>query len=838
LPAGISLNPDGTFTGTPTAATTATGVNVTVTVSDRPGSTTAATITVKVQEPFSLVVTTLQDSNDPYDGQTSLREAITNADASADQSDITFASNLTGIIQLGSALPLLNTNLSITGPGANLLTVRRNTGGYYRIFFVAANVTVSLKGLTISNGSSSTGSGVCNFGTLTLTNCAISGNSASNSTGGGIYNYGTFTLMGCTVSGNSADYGGGIYSSNSTGAGASLTVQNSTISGNSGASDGNGLLAGNGLTIIQNSTITNNAADGLAVENVYNPPVAAQVQVSNSIIAGNGGSDINYLSGTIQSNGYNLIGTGTGLNAFNNHDTTGLVAANLKIGPLADNGGPTQTHALLAGSPAISAGDPAYNGTGQYDQRGPGFARVHGGRLDIGAFEFQPPNTAPVATGPTTFSVVAGTSTTLTLTGSDAESDVLTYKITTLPANGTLYDGPSSSGTAITTVPYAVTDANHQVTYLAPATYLGPDSFGFKVNDSTVDSAELTVPGTVVPRRATTGAIISEFRLRGPGGPTDEYVELANTTTGPLNIGGWTLQYPTAVGGTTVVTIPTNTTIPKGGHLLLVGSGYSLGSYATKDLDLPSDIPDGAGVLLNNGRIRQDAVGFAGASTSYRTGNGIVASIVGNGQNAFMRKQNGTPYVNSGDNANDFDFVAVTGGVVDGAAAKLGAPGPKSLSSPLLHNDILSAVALPVFRDTTAVGTNATYGTMSVRYKVTNNGSQTLTRLRFRAVMLPAGGAISGGTWQTNNGTADLRLLTSADTTATINGVSVPVKGSSLEEPPTQSNGGGLNSSMSLDLSGLSGGGLAPGASVNVQFNFGVVVKGTYRAVLNMEGLP
>src|SRR5262245_4172433 len=116
----------------------------------------------------------------------SLRWAITQANAVPGDDNINFT--VTGTVQLTGALPDLKSNLAIQGPGAGSLTVRRNTGGDYRIFRVNS-ATVALSGLTITNGSSSEGGGIQNdFGTLTVSNCTVSGNSASD--GGGIRNFG------------------------------------------------------------------------------------------------------------------------------------------------------------------------------------------------------------------------------------------------------------------------------------------------------------------------------------------------------------------------------------------------------------------------------------------------------------------------------------------------------------------------------------------------------------------------------------------------------------------------------------------------------------------------
>ena len=155
---------------------------------------------------------------------------------------ITFS--VTGTINLASALPDLSTNIDIQGPGANLLTVRRVTGGDYRIFTVAISATVGISGLTVSNGVVADtigtsaaqwilqrrhahaeqrhpqrqlglgrldGGGIFNAGTLTITASTLSGNSAGT-VGGGIDNAGTLTINDSTLSGNSAVRdGGGIY---------------------------------------------------------------------------------------------------------------------------------------------------------------------------------------------------------------------------------------------------------------------------------------------------------------------------------------------------------------------------------------------------------------------------------------------------------------------------------------------------------------------------------------------------------------------------------------------------------------------------------------------------
>src|SRR5262249_52070792 len=104
----------------------------------------------------------------------------------------------------------------------------------------------------------------------------------------------------------------------------------------------------------------------------------------NTIIAGNTAPTAPDLSGSLGSQGHNLIGNTEGGSGF--HETD-LLNVNPLLGPLQDNGGPTLTHALLPGSPAIDGGDPT--DAPEWDQRGEGFYRVVGKNIDIGAYEDQ-----------------------------------------------------------------------------------------------------------------------------------------------------------------------------------------------------------------------------------------------------------------------------------------------------------------------------------------------------------------------------------------------------------------------------------------------------------------
>ena len=226
----------------------------------------------------------------------------------------------------------------------------------------------------------------------TITGSTISGNSALN--GGGLYisssSSGTTTIEVSTISGNSAQMGGGIFASGN------MTITGSTISGNSALNGGGIYAVGN--TMIAHSTVTNNVAQDGGGILVRNP----ELGLSHTIVARNvappqSGADI---SGPVNPS-YSLIGNNAGTQLaeapVGSPDANGNLIGgtvhgviNPRFGLLANNSGPTQTHALLPGSPAINAGDPAFVGPPDHDQRGFPYVRVSGGRIDIGAFESQP----------------------------------------------------------------------------------------------------------------------------------------------------------------------------------------------------------------------------------------------------------------------------------------------------------------------------------------------------------------------------------------------------------------------------------------------------------------
>jgi hypothetical protein len=359
-------------------------------------------------------------------GPGSLRAAIDAANTNPGADVIAFDPGLNGTITLASALPPLSDELTIDGPGADLITVSGDE--LHQPFSVVDGATVTLSALTISSGHGEFGGAISNEGNLTLLACELSGNTADFSggavdnvggllvaenclfsgnttgefgfggaisndaggtlsinastfsnnsadfSGGAIDNIGSADVFDSTLVGNTADFGGAIENAGD------LTVRNSTLSGNTGESVGGAIDNFESNATVEFSTLAENAStSGAGIEN------SGTVTIKNSLVSSGpmGDNCNNKAGGTLNSLGSNFS-TDSSCPGF-----TQVTPGELDLGDLGDNGGPTQTHPLLAGSVAIDAATDCTRVDGSTpvteDQRGE--ARPQGSACDSGAFE-------------------------------------------------------------------------------------------------------------------------------------------------------------------------------------------------------------------------------------------------------------------------------------------------------------------------------------------------------------------------------------------------------------------------------------------------------------------
>ena len=331
------------------------------------------------------------------DTEAELTSAINSANGNSEADTIILAADIT----LTSALPQITSEITIEGRGFTL-----DGNNSCRVLDITSAGNLTINNVTIANGSvTGGGGGIYNLGTLVVNHCTFSGNSAGggpNGRGGGIYNDGTLTVNDSTFTGNTADNaGGGIYNHNNS---AASSINNSTFSGNS-ARYGGGLLnnaTGSTLTV-NNSTFTANSAgrNGGGIRNNQTLTLNRNIVSGNTALTA---SEVYSNTNAITSaNNYNVFahsgltdaqafsGFTPGANDYNaSSDGNNIALGSILDTILADNGGPTKTHALVSGSPAIDRAPTAdCSGT---DQRGA--ARNYDGdgssssnECDSGAYE-------------------------------------------------------------------------------------------------------------------------------------------------------------------------------------------------------------------------------------------------------------------------------------------------------------------------------------------------------------------------------------------------------------------------------------------------------------------
>jgi hypothetical protein len=373
---------------------------------------------------MSAVYADIEVANNNDDGAGSLRQAI--SDITAGET-INFHNDLNDETILLSSQLKISQNLTIDATTLSSgITISGNNS--VRVFEITNIVTdATIKGVTIKDGGNSTspdyGGGISNAGMLKLYNSTIKDNQAKKY-GGAIHNTGTLELYDSTINNNTAKYGGGIFNEEDNNSSAKVTLNNCTIDNNSAtnttAGRGGAILNKGKEINLNNSTISGNNAkfDGGGIYNNYNDAIltlnnstivnniadsnntsgdgggilnsSGTVNIKNTIIAGNKKGTTSPTdddcSGIINTFEYNLSGNGTGCPTVGTGNVTVTPADVFTdvLGPLADNGGSIQTHALLLGSPAIDVGDSSTLAT---DQTGI-CPRAYNGTVDIGAYEF------------------------------------------------------------------------------------------------------------------------------------------------------------------------------------------------------------------------------------------------------------------------------------------------------------------------------------------------------------------------------------------------------------------------------------------------------------------
>jgi hypothetical protein len=369
--------------------------------------------------------------------------------------------------------------------------------------------------------------------------------------------------------------------------------------------------------------------------------------------------------------------------------------------------------------------------------------------------------------------------------------------------------------------------------------------------------------------------IISEFRLRGPSGASDEFVEIYNDGDEAFTVEAADGSEGFALvpsDGVARFIIPNGTVIPARGHFLGVNSvAYSLGNYpagsrttATGDATFSVDIPDNAGITLFGTSTpanfttgyKLDAVGSTSeANTLYKEGTGYPALTPFSIDHSFYRTYPMTGFIppagcgvaataalqDSDSNAADFVFVD-TNGTSAGAGQRLGSPGPENLSSPV-NQHALPGISSWVFdpevgpgeepnfvRDYTSdPAENSTFGSVMVRRMIYNNTGAALTALRLRVWGI--------STFPAPLGVADLRMRSVNDYLVPLGDREIVVHGTSFEEPPNQPNGGAFNGSLAVNGVSVDTP-LAPGASIPVQLRFGLQQTGNFQLFVTIEALP
>jgi predicted outer membrane repeat protein len=620
-------------------------------------------------------------------------------------------------------------------------------------------------------------------GTLTVSDSTFSGNTAGEQGGaidsGDEGGRGSVTVSDSTFSGNAAGNGGAIESGHNMGGG-SVTVSGSTFSANTASIDGgaidSGHFRGGGSVMVSDSTFSaNTAEDGGAIGSGAGPLGGGSVTVSESTFSGNSATQL-----------------GDAIFAGGTVTVAGDVFADACLGV------------------AQTIDDQGYNvGSSSCFSGGPG--DVTSASLDLGSLADN-----------------GGSTQTMALESGS-------------PAIGVI---PDATGVTVGGSSVALCPASDQ---------RGAPRPGYGASSCDAGAFET---GGVPPVE------INELRLTGPsadGGLSDRYVDLANTSGSAVALGGMRLAFADGSGNSAAVSL--SGSIPAYGHYLVADTGYvadsALNANAGASPDLTASFGSVGGTggveLLDASEGSVDAIGFVSAPAGYHAGVQLtVPSSLPSGEFAWVRKFADGALLNTGDNASDFVLVS-TSAASDPPAddAVLGAPGPQDSGSEVVHNDILQSSLLdPVAAEdvspnmTYTAGSDGQPGTLIINRVLTNcsatatavaacvNGpgsgspAETATRLRFRITGLSTVGS--------NTGTAVLDAeASSGESALTWSGGSGSPLGLPLDAPSTAGEGG-LNSTLTATAD-LPAGGLTPGASVDVEFEFRVVTTGSFTFAYNTE---
>lgn len=366
-----------------------------------------------------------------------------------------------------------------------------------------------------------------------------------------------------------------------------------------------------------------------------------------------------------------------------------------------------------------------------------------------------------------------------------------------------------------------------------------------------------------IPGADPTSATGAGWRFAGAQGATETtFLVLPQTlsTAGPLALPprGYFListqpTTPSPAGNTySLSTYPTGTGITASGS-----ANVSVNPASATVGFLPDDV--GLAVFATANAVtanRLDSVGYSSVTNpDYKEGTGLAPAtgITTAGQHSWTRKMtpasSGRPQ-DTGNNAADFVLVDTANATLDGVPTTLGAPGPErgptmtaytTTGAPIQHNGTFSVTVIDGAQPTTAAPnrvrdftpvTNGAFGTLKIRRRFTNNTGLPIVALRYRVVDITT---FAGG--PPPPGQADLRVLNSPTQTITLTDTTtVTAQALTLQTPPAQANGGGVNSSLAEGIITTTAP-LANGASTVVEFNIGVQQTGNFRFYVNIEAL-